>query len=179
VVTFGVPIDHGVLRVVPLLGDDDPACEYVTLDEALAAGAITITEVSEEGRIPDLRVRNTGSKPVLIIDGEELVGAKQNRVLNLTVLIGAYTETTIPVSCVEAGRWRHLSRHFVSSPHHVRIGPRGENGAGFRVDAHVGRASRGPGCRLGLNRAQVSAPAISFGDERNGGDVRAARTHDR
>jgi hypothetical protein len=38
-------------------------------------------------------------------DGEQLVGAKQNRILNMTVLVAAETEVTIPVSCVERGRW--------------------------------------------------------------------------
>jgi hypothetical protein len=125
-VTLGVPIEHGALRVTPLLGDDEAACDYVTLDEALPAGLITITEVSDEGRVPELRVRNSASKPVLILDGEELVGAKQNRVLNLTVLIGANTETTIPVSCVESGRWRHATRHFMSSPYTMYASGRAE-----------------------------------------------------
>jgi hypothetical protein len=50
-----------------------------------------------------------------LLDGEELVGAKQNRVLNLTVLVGVHTEIAIPVSCVEAGRWRHTSARFASA----------------------------------------------------------------
>lgn len=52
---------------------------------------------------------------MLLLDGEELVGAKQNRVLNLTILVPANTEMTIPVSCVEAGRWQHRSESFVAT----------------------------------------------------------------
>ena len=112
----GETIEYGALAVTPLLGNDQPACDYLTLDEALTAGTVTITEVSDSGSVPELRVINRGITPVLIVDGEELVGAKQNRVINLTVLVAAAGSTTIPVSCVEAGRWRRESIHFASSP---------------------------------------------------------------
>jgi hypothetical protein len=75
-----------------------------------------VTEVSEQGRVPELRVLNHGQKPTLIIDGEELVGAKQNRIVNLSILVPAQSELTIPVSCVEAGRWSSRSRSFSSAP---------------------------------------------------------------
>ena len=63
-------------------------------------------------------VENKGNIRVLFIEGEELVGAKQNRILNMSVLIAANSKTKIPVSCVEAGRWRYRSRHFGSSGSH-------------------------------------------------------------
>ena len=67
--------------------------------------------------MPELRVANPLSEHVLFYDGEELVGAKQNRILNVSVLVGARTELPIPVSCVEQGRWRHESMHFSAAPH--------------------------------------------------------------
>jgi hypothetical protein len=39
--------------------------------------------------VPQLLFINDAMRPVLLLDGEELVGAKQNRVLNLTVLAPA------------------------------------------------------------------------------------------
>ena len=42
------------------------------------------------------------------------MGAKQNRVINVTVLVAAGVKFVLPVSCVEAGRWRYQSRHFES-----------------------------------------------------------------
>lgn len=90
--------------------------QYATLDDVLHAGVAEVTEVSEHGSVPELRFVNRGAKPVLIVDGEELVGAKQNRVVNLTILVAAHTSTTIPVSCVEAGRWRAKSRAFTAAP---------------------------------------------------------------
>lgn len=115
-VSLGGTQQYGALAVTSLLGPDQPACDYVTLDHALASGSLTITEVSDSGSVPELLVINHGPVPVLIVDGEELVGAKQNRVINLTVLVAAMGKTTIPVSCVEAGRWRRDSARFASSP---------------------------------------------------------------
>ena len=89
---------------------------YTVLDDAITGGVVEITEVSDQGSVPELRVVNRGQKPTLIVDGEELVGAKQNRVVNLTILVAAQSELTIPVSCVEAGRWRARSRAFSASP---------------------------------------------------------------
>ena len=50
---------------------------------------------------------------MLILDGEELVGAKQNRVANLTMLIPEQHTVVIPVSCVEQGRWDYERDDFV------------------------------------------------------------------
>jgi hypothetical protein len=100
------------LAVHPLFAAGPDADLYLTLDEALAAGTAHVTEVSEGGHVPELRFRNDGDRPVLLLDGEELVGAKQNRVLNLTILAPARSEIVIPVSCVEHGRWAWRSRKF-------------------------------------------------------------------
>jgi hypothetical protein len=51
---------------------------------------------------------------VLILDGEELVGAKQNRVVNTTILVAANSALVIPVSCVEQGRWAYTNPRFES-----------------------------------------------------------------
>ena len=51
--------------------------------------------------MPTLRVINGADRPVLLLDGEELVGAKQNRVLNTSVLVAKGARLDIPVSCVE------------------------------------------------------------------------------
>ena len=61
----------------------DPSTEaYVTLDEALVSGTVRVSEVSDGGSVPELLFGNLGKRPVLLVDGEELVGAKQSRTLN-------------------------------------------------------------------------------------------------
>ncbi len=49
------------------------------------------------------------------MDGEELTGAKQNRTVNISMLIPAEGVVDVPVSCVEQGRWHLVSEHFAAS----------------------------------------------------------------
>ena len=114
--TFGPPAGFENLSIIPLLAREEREPDYLTLDEALARGWVEIEEVNGAGRVPELTVVNHAAKGVLLLDGEELVGAKQNRVINLTVLIPPRRTTLIPVSCVEAGRWHPVSRRFAASP---------------------------------------------------------------
>ena len=103
------------IAIVPLIAPADGAFQYRTLGEALAASDIAITEVSTAGSVPDLLVVNRANKAVLLVDGEELAGAKQNRVLNSSILLKERSETTIPVSCTEQGRWAYASQAFSES----------------------------------------------------------------
>ena len=118
-VRVGDPIRHETLTVFPLFSPpSEEAIEYLLSDEAIEAGSVTVEEVSEGGSVPNLLVSNTGDCRVLFLEGEELKGAKQNRVLNTSVLVAARSKTLIPVSCVEQGRWRYRSKHFASGGSH-------------------------------------------------------------
>ena len=117
-IRVGDPIRHDGLAVFPLFAGPSSDVEYVLSDEALDAGTVAVEEVSESGSVPDLSVENKGDLRVLFLEGEELIGAKQNRILNTSVLVAAHSKTKIPVSCVEAGRWGYKSRHFGSGGTH-------------------------------------------------------------
>ena len=115
-IQLGESITHEGLTVHPLIRASLLGKDYLTLDEALKLNVARVTEVSESGSVPQLLFRNQGDQAVFLLDGEELVGAKQNRVLNITILAPAGKDTVIPVSCVEAGRWNHSSSDFSSAP---------------------------------------------------------------
>ncbi len=117
-VHVGDPVRHEALSVFPLFATTASPVEYLLSDEGIGSGTITVEEVSQAGSVPDLLVENKGDIRILFIEGEELVGAKQNRILNTSVLIAARSKTKIPVSCVEAGRWGYKSRHFGCSGSH-------------------------------------------------------------
>jgi hypothetical protein len=111
-VRVGDPLCHEALTVFPLFDQASGNADYLLSDEALAAGAVTVEELTEGGSVPTLVVNNPTDSLVLFLEGEELRGAKQNRVLNTSVLVGARAKTNIPVSCVERGRWRYTSASF-------------------------------------------------------------------
>lgn len=112
---FGEIQAHKNVAVIPIIGTNGTGPVYLTMKEAMEQGLMTVSEVSEGGNVPELKVSNRGDKPVLLLDGEELAGAKQNRVLNTTILLKEKSETVIPVSCTEHGRWSYRSDHFEES----------------------------------------------------------------
>ena len=102
------------LSIYPLLSTYSSGLEYLLLDEALTRGLMEVVELDNDGSVPELKVVNKSPKMILILDGEELVGAKQNRIVNTTILVQGNTTIVIPVSCVEHGRWSYDSPSFHS-----------------------------------------------------------------
>ena len=98
--------------------------DYVSLADALEDGFVGVDEVSDDGSVPTVRVDNRAETRVLVIFGEEIRGAKQNRVANATFLLPARQVVDIDVSCVEQGRWGR----------HPRAGARSE---GFEESADL------------------------------------------
>ncbi len=115
----GDAVTTGGLAMIPLIRRMTDARQYRTLDEALHGGDVAVTEVSEAGSVPELRFHNGTELPVLLIDGETLIGAKQNRTLNVSIYAPSKQDITIPVSCVEAGRWARGSWSFSASRDHM------------------------------------------------------------
>ena len=114
------PVSQGCLHLFALAGGPSEEEGLTLLGDAIEAGSLRVEEIGESGRVPELRVINGGATPVLVLEGDELIGAKQNRVVNSSVLVAANSELVLPVSCVERGRWSRRSRAFSSgkaTPH--------------------------------------------------------------
>lgn len=112
---FGELQQHGNMAVLPLFPKSNGGPEYLTLAQALEQRVLRVTEISQSGSVPELQVANQADVCVLILDGEELAGAKQNRVLNTTILLKEKSEMVIPVTCTEQGRWSYSSAEFRDS----------------------------------------------------------------
>ena len=114
-VKLGDPQHYRNMSVFPLLFSGKSKLEYSMLGKALNEGHIMITEISENGSVPELKLFNMSESYILLLDGEELEGAKQNRVLNTTLLVPPKSELKVPVSCTEQGRWNRVSAAFQHS----------------------------------------------------------------
>ena len=88
--------------VVPFFPLRDPVAPHTKLDEALERG-LEIIETQPDGPVPELAVSNP-LDDVLPYDGEELVGAKQHRIFDVSVLVAARSELEIRVWCGKQGR---------------------------------------------------------------------------
>jgi hypothetical protein len=123
-IELGEPQQFKNIVVVPVFADLDSEPDYLTLNEALSQGLATVTEVSAAGTVPEVKVTNASDRFLLLVDGEELIGARQNRTMNTSILLAGKSETVVPVSCTEAGRWAYKTMAFADagyvSPHKLR-----------------------------------------------------------
>tara|TARA_Y100001970_G_C14244439_1_gene867065 strand:+ start:2809 stop:3738 length:930 start_codon:yes stop_codon:yes gene_type:complete len=85
---------------------------FSTLRNAMKNNEVSISEINDSGSVPHLKCKSYTEKLVLILAGEEIVGAKQNRITNISFIVPPFKEIIIPVSCVEQGRWRYETSTF-------------------------------------------------------------------
>ena len=94
----------------------DPNEDLITFDDAYDRGLAEAFEVSESGIVERIGIQNKSDQNILILDGEAITGAKQNRISISTVIIQPHSKMVIPVNCVERGRWGYRgSRNFAKS----------------------------------------------------------------
>ena len=98
----------GGLKLYPVCLDNVKLSEDIMLlDDLLDRQEIQAFEVSEQGLVQNIGLKNLSQFHTLVIDGEAVIGAKQNRIAQTTMILGPNSETVIPVNCVERGRWAY------------------------------------------------------------------------
>lgn len=111
--SIGDEIPINGISIVPVYNRKLPGDRILHLQEAMNENLIVVQEVSESGDVGQLLVENKSQNNVLLPEGDVLLGAKQNRIINVSILIRARSSLVIPVSCVERGRWSSTQRiHF-------------------------------------------------------------------
>lgn len=83
---------------------------YISLQEAITANKVAITEVNRSGQVNTLLLRNLSTDTLFVMSGEVLIGGKQDRVVASDMLIPPNNgQVKLPVYCVEKGRWKYKS----------------------------------------------------------------------
>ncbi len=101
------PQVHENLAIIPLKTEKS-YIDILTLKKGFELGLAEVKEC-DNSQVNTLIVKNKAVTPLILIDGEEVVGGDQNRIVNATILIDAKSEMGIPVSCTEKGRWAYKS----------------------------------------------------------------------
>lgn len=99
--------------------------DFLTLKKGLRMGLVELNEENPNGIVDTIKVMNNAVTPLLILEGEVLIGAKQDRIANTSLLIPPHVGKLIPVSCVEANRWEYQTNNFYDSTNYASSNVRG------------------------------------------------------
>ena len=94
------------LEVIPVRINSSSNKDYLTLRRGISAGFVEVTEC-EISTVGTVLARNNANIPLVLIDGDEILGAKQNRIMNSSLIVPPKTTLPVSVSCTEQGRWHY------------------------------------------------------------------------
>ena len=107
-VSFLDKVQIGKLNFYPIKFDlKEIPKNLKSLDELFDLDLLKVTELSDEGVVSRVEVHNDSEFNLLILDGEAIKGAKQNRIAEKSVIIPPFSAEIIPVNCVEKSRWNY------------------------------------------------------------------------
>lgn len=102
------PQVHENMAIIPIKTSPNYKLDLITLKKAFELGLGEVKEC-EQSTVNTLIVKNDAITPMILIDGEEVIGGDQNRLVNSTILVAPKSKMKIPVSCTERGRWAYRS----------------------------------------------------------------------
>lgn len=107
-----IPIDalakqtYKNMSVIPIKTEFGSDVDILNLNKGLDLGIVTISEC-EPSTVGEVLVKNDAVNPLILLDGDEIIGANQNRIVNSSLLIPPHTTMKVSVSCTEKGRWQY------------------------------------------------------------------------
>ncbi|MEJ7598940.1 MAG: DUF6569 family protein [Kofleriaceae bacterium] len=115
--TMLAPIQIDSLTLTPIVatGTRGKQVEVLTLDQGMAAKQVKIKEKIDSDDVNNLTLINSSNQPLFVLAGEVIIGGKQDRIIGKNTVIPANTTQTVPVFCVEHGRWDNSSKEFTTA----------------------------------------------------------------
>jgi hypothetical protein len=165
--SVGEPAVYGNLAVYPvyLPGGGEELGDVLTMAEAVESGDFQIAELEEGASVNTLEVRNDTGKHVVLLAGEMVRGAKQDRIISFDTVIPPGGKFNVDAFCVEAGRWTEVSEHFdykkEIAPASIRATAQG-NRDQSRVWAEVSKVNAERGAVTGTDALTASYDDPAF-----------------
>ena len=91
------------VEAIPIKSDFFGKKDFLTLKKGYEMNLVEIKEL-EHSTVNTVSCKNDSVTPLILIDGDEITGAMQNRIINDTLLIPAKSTINIPVSCTAESR---------------------------------------------------------------------------
>ena len=165
--SVGEPVVHGNLAFYPvyLPGGGEKLGDVLTMAEAADTGKFKIAELEEGAAVNNLAVHNDTDKYVVLLAGEMIRGAKQDRIISYDAVIPPGGKFDVDAFCVEAGRWTEVSTHFSynkeMAPASVRATAQGKQDQG-QVWAEVSKVNAKRGAVTGTDALTASYDDPAF-----------------
>jgi hypothetical protein len=95
------------LTIYPVCLSTENGLDIASVDEVMDTALGEFHEL-DTALIDEIGFENQSDKPVLMLDGEEITGSLQNRIIAASTLIEPRVSANIEVICAEEGRWSEL-----------------------------------------------------------------------
>lgn len=124
----------GILSLIQFESLEGEGTAFLPAVPAMEKGDMVVKELRQEGAVNRLLAINQSDNYLLLTDMDLLKGARQNRVVNRSVLIAPRSKQEIQVSCVERSRWSYDSPKFKSGPEVMDIKMRAAKADSLRME---------------------------------------------
>ena len=110
------PIQVESLTLTPIVSTAQSTedAKLIVLDEAMGKKLVRIHEVKDED-VNNLTLTNKSDQPLFLLAGEVIIGGKQDRIIGKNAIVPPKKTLTVPVFCVEHGRWDNSSKEFTTA----------------------------------------------------------------
>ena len=108
-ISLGEPVFLRNLKIFPVRNDSPSSGNgsFASIDEVLKSHEGAFREL-ETPDINTIGFDNNSDRSVLMIDGEEITGAFQNRIIAASSLVESHSSRDVAVVCAEEGRWSEI-----------------------------------------------------------------------
>jgi ARG/rhodanese/phosphatase superfamily protein len=101
------PIKDGRLTLIPIVAthpDTLVETDYLTLEDGMARGLVSVREVSRDFEVDTVSLHNRSKLPLLVLEGELILDGEQDRVMQADRVVPPGASLQVNVRCVEHDR---------------------------------------------------------------------------